>query len=152
MTRSALVAMLVCACASTGCRPPPFRTGRALRSEDVRAVVPDRTTKAQLFAVLGPPNAIAGAGEVVRAASVKMLAHVGGDELEPHRFDGSYPVQGDALLELFADDIALGPDHRVYEFRAHEEQCTGSRSVARSRYVWVLVDETTERVVAVRSR
>jgi hypothetical protein len=88
-----------------------------------------------------------------------MRARVGGALLEPLRFDGSYPIQGDALLELFADGRALGPEHRVYEYRAHEESCTvafapmffgGETCRARTRYLWVLVDEGSERVVAAR--
>lgn len=151
MIRLAFAPILAVALASTGCASPE-QLARRLRAEDVRAIGPSRTTKAQLLALLGPPIAIAGAGEIVRAPSVQMRAETAPARLEPFRFDGSYPVQGDALLELFADDVVLTREHRVYEFRAHEEACSPSACAARARYLWVLVDEATELVVAVRPK
>lgn len=155
MTRFPMLPLLVAALASAGCAAASqsLATGRRLRAEDVRAIVPGRTTKGQLFALLGPPIAIAGAGEVVQAPSVQMRARVGLERapaLEPHHFEGSYPIQGDALLELFADDVAPTPDQRVHLFRAHEEICSRNFCRTVTRHLWVLVDEATGRVVGVR--
>ena len=144
----------------SGCPIPAawHRTGPALEAEEVARVQPGRTTKRELFALLGPPMAIAGPGEVVAVESP--LAMSGSGDMCQLGRGGVYRITSDAWLEPFAARGPLRDDHRVYywySWRASGwtwylafgmySSCDNSL-----REIWVLIDETTGTVedVAVR--
>jgi hypothetical protein len=136
----------------------PHRTGPALEAEEVARVRPGRTTKRELFALLGPPMAIAGPGEVVAVESpVAMFGSGGMCQLG---VGGVYRITSDAWLEPFAARRPLRDDHRVYYWYSWRASgwswyllfgiygsCDNS-----VREAWVLIDETTGTVedVAIR--
>jgi hypothetical protein len=146
--------------ALSGCPYPavPHRTGPALEAAEVARVQPGRTTKRELFALLGPPMAIAATGEVVAVESP--VAMVGDGGLCQPRLGGVYRITSDAWLEPFAARRPLRDDHRVYywySWRAGGWSWYLLLGLYAScdnglRELWVLIDETTGTVedVAVR--
>lgn len=158
MTRR-LASMAAALMLIAGCVLPVkgVRSGRELP----RGIVPGAVTKASLIASLGPPMAIAAAGEYVDvpAANVYHWDDSGGGT----RWfgGGSYVQQADAWLELFAARRVLSENHRVYYW--YSSAASGARvwvplplfvvlstSVVRRSQsfaeLWVLVDEETGRV------
>jgi hypothetical protein len=98
--------------------------------------------------------AIVGRGEYAEVPSSSVVRSAGGGRFVLQQ-RGTDPIQGDAVLELFADRHRLGPAHRVYYYETTQDSgrgllvvlaATETYSVKRAE-AWVLVDEESETVV-----
>jgi hypothetical protein len=150
--RGALAAALLLL-AGPGCILPALGTrasGRSVSRHDAVTLSAGKTTKAALFDRLGPPMAIAAAGERVQVPAAN-VHHV--DEMRPRTVwfgGGDWTQQGDAWLEPFAARRDLRDTHRVYYWHATEEGGitvfllvgVAARWTSASE-LWVLVDEET---------
>lgn len=138
---------------ASGCILPALdkrATGLSLSEGDGDRITRGHLGKAELFDRLGPPMAIAAAGEVleVPAANVHRV-----DEMRSFSTwtgGGSWTQQGDAWLEVFAARRPLRGTHRVYYWYATSEGGFSlfllfylSRRHDQVRELWVLVDEAT---------
>ena len=135
--------------------PAGGRTGRPLDADRAAALERGTTTKAELFERLGAPMAIVGRGEYAEVVAAAVARPIPPGTWFVRQGGGTWPLQGDAALALFADRHALGDDHRVYYWSFTEDSGLGVLWVVfvtetyrtRSAELWVLVDEATERVV-----
>jgi len=136
---------------ATACVFPavPHRTGHALDAETVSGVRPGRTTKRELFALLGPPWAIAAPGEVVAIESPVAMA--GDGAMCQVRPGGIYRISTEAWFEPFVARRPIRDDHRVYYWYSWSAggwnwylllalYASCGNGV---REVWALVDEAT---------
>ncbi len=139
--------------AAAACMPAfSHRTGMALEPGELSALQPGRTTKRELFRALGPPQAIASRGEVVALESPVAMVSAGGNC--QRTLGGSYRISSDAWFEAFAARRALHEDHRVYYWSSWNASgvswflLLGVYATCGNdlRELWVLVDESTERV------
>jgi hypothetical protein len=151
VSRARAVALAaLAALGASGCVLTHAGTGRALPTG--QSPVAPGTTKASLLEELGPPMAIAAAGEVVEVAAEPVGWFPRGSAPSDRAV---FLQQGDAWLALFAARRPLEARHRVYYWYA-----TSTREhnwwpilflyhaeIARLDELWVLVDEETERVV-----
>ncbi len=152
----AALALLV----SAGCVFPAVshRTGRALEPEAIAAVQPGRTTKRDLFALLGPPMAIASPDEVVAIESpAGMIGEGGMCRLVP---GGVYRVSAEAWFERFPAHPPRPGVERVYYWYSWESSgwnwylLLGLYASCHNavREVWVLLDEDAGTVEDVAAR
>lgn len=151
MSRARLVALgAAAALAASGCVLTHAGTGRALPTG--RSPVAPGTTKASLLEDLGPPMAIAAAGEVVEVAAEPLGWF---PDRGAERDRAVFLQQADAWLAPFAGRRSIDARHRVYYWYATSIREHNwwpilylyHADLARLDELWVLVDEETERVV-----
>jgi hypothetical protein len=157
--RGALAVAALLVALASACTTASYggRTGRPI-GRDAAAKIAPGMTKAELFERLGAPLAIVGRGETAEVAAITVARPAPPRTSEfVVQGGGTWPLQGDAVLALFADRHALTADHRVYYY-VHADD-TGYVYIwllfvdetykTRSEELWVLVDEASERVVDV---
>lgn len=149
----------------SGCAYTTMATSQPIPFEAVQGALRLRLAKAELFAIAGPPTAVAGRGESVAVPALRARVCSMLTNCDPtFTSGGSHPIQGDALMEVFADRVTLRPEHRVYYYRHAEERLRVipvplllvnffHRSVETEvEELFVLIDELTEQVEAIVHR
>ncbi len=140
-----LTAVTVAAVFTAGCVPAiPLRTGVYLKDSEVAQIAPRRTTKKELFELLGAPMAIVANGETASIPSPTVWRGGG------IQHGGYQEIQADAVFELFSQH-ALTEYHRVYYYFYAVSQHTAiilvlavlESSDTDIDKLWVLVNERT---------
>jgi hypothetical protein len=139
-------AVTLLAASSWGCMIIPLHTGTPVPEQRVKEKIqPGKTTKQELFALLGAPMAIAVQGEMTAVLLPSAVV-----SRPPHSRE-YYEIQADPFFELFSTRHTLTVYHQVYCYYnawnitmtffgvvAYYE--TGNTTIDR---LWVLVNEKT---------
>jgi hypothetical protein len=126
-----------------GCVPViPFRTGKQIREEQVKAITPGSTTKSELFERFGAPTAV-----VVRDEVTAITSPSAWSAPLQNRFD--YSFDANTFFELFPTTRESNEYHRVYYYHYVVSSKVGyililglyESGKTKTDRLWVLVNE-----------
>lgn len=146
-----LAALLCLLLTEAGCTIP-MTTGPALTRERVSSVIPGKTTKKELFELLGAPVAIAVRNETLAVPSPSVWAVGLNNRLHTRGYN---QIQSDPFFELFAVRHQFTEYHRVYYYY-HSTSMKWffplfpvfiEQGTTWTDQLWILVDEKTGLVV-----
>jgi len=121
-------------------------TGTSVTPAKISKIVPGKTTKKELFDLMGPPMAIAIQGRPLYLLQPFMFdPGVWGTDI-----DYSLKLQSEPFFELFSSDINISNEDRVYYYyhgeSNYDEEILYAKNSLEMDHLWVLVNEETELV------